>query len=112
VGNRRIKREKQTISAMMAIYCRDHHHTDESLCESCAQLLDYAQRRLDSCPFQEKKPACNHCIVHCYSNDMRIKVQDVMRYAGPRMVFRHPLLSLYHLLDKMREVPELSKSRK
>ncbi|WP_316368929.1 nitrous oxide-stimulated promoter family protein [Candidatus Thiodiazotropha sp. CDECU1] len=107
----RIEREKLTVSAMMRIFCRDHHHTDGILCEDCDKLLDYARRRLDSCPFQEKKPACNHCTVHCYSKDMRVRVQDVMRYAGPRMVFRHPLLSLYHLFDKMREVPELSKRK-
>ncbi|MEW8691145.1 MAG: nitrous oxide-stimulated promoter family protein [Candidatus Thiodiazotropha endolucinida] len=112
MGKHRIKREKQTISAMMAIYCRDHHRTENALCETCDQLLDYAHRRLDTCPFQEKKPACNHCTVHCYSKDMRLRVQDVMRYAGPKMLFRHPILSLYHLLDKTREVPELSKPGK
>ena len=31
-----------------------------------------------------------------------------MRYAGPRMLWRHPLLSLYHLLDKRREAPDLA----
>jgi uncharacterized protein YbbK (DUF523 family) len=108
----RIEREKLTISAMMRIYCNDHHHAGDALCEACDQLLDYARRRLDSCPFQEKKPACNHCKVHCYSKDMRKRVQAVMRYAGPRMVFRHPLLSLYHLFDKLRQVPELSKPKK
>ncbi|MEW8561471.1 MAG: nitrous oxide-stimulated promoter family protein [Candidatus Thiodiazotropha sp.] len=112
MSKHRIKREKQTISAMMVIYCRDHHHPDGTLCEVCEQLLDYAQRRLDTCPFQEKKPACNHCTVHCYSKDMRQKVQGVMRYAGPKMLFRHPLLSLYHLLDKLRKVPELPSARR
>lgn len=111
LNKHRIEREKLTVSAMMRIYCRDHHHTHGILCEDCDKLLDYARRRLDSCPFQDKKPACNHCEVHCYSKDMRVRVQDVMRYAGPRMVFRHPLLSLYHLFDKMREVPELSKRK-
>jgi hypothetical protein len=27
-----------------------------------------------------------------------------MRYAGPRMTFRHPWFSLLHLLDKLRRV--------
>ncbi len=30
-----------------------------------------------------------------------------MRYSGPRMLFRHPLLSLYHLIDKFRKSPKL-----
>jgi hypothetical protein len=28
-----------------------------------------------------------------------------MRYAGPRMLFRHPVLTLFHLVDKLRKEP-------
>jgi hypothetical protein len=110
--SQRIKREQKTIRAMMVIYCRDKHDTNGSLCDSCEKLLDYAERRLDSCPFGEQKPACNHCSVHCYSTTMRAQVQEVMRYAGPRMLLRHPMLSLYHLLDKFRKLPQLPKAKK
>jgi hypothetical protein len=92
---------------MMRIYCRDHHGPREGLCDACAALLDYAHRRLDACPFHEEKPACNHCRAHCYSAAMRERVKEVMRYAGPRMLPRHPVLSLYHLLDKLRPVPTI-----
>ncbi len=92
---------------MTRIYCRDHHGNSRALCGECAALLDYAERRLDGCPFQEEKPACNLCQVHCYSTKMRERVKDVMRYAGPRMLLRHPVLSLYHLLDKRRPPPSL-----
>jgi hypothetical protein len=98
----RIRREKRTIAAMLRIYCADHHGNRQT-CGECAQLLTYAERRLDTCPFQESKPACNHCEVHCYSESMRQRVKAVMRYAGPRMLFQHPILSLYHLLDKRRK---------
>ncbi len=77
------------------------------MCTECRSLLDYAHGRLDTCPFHESKPACNHCEVHCYSRGMRERVKKVMRYAGPRMMFRHPVLSLYHLADKLRKVPSL-----
>jgi hypothetical protein len=30
----------------------------------------------------------------------------VMRYAGPRMLRRHPLLAIRHLLDERRPAPE------
>ena len=103
----RFAREKQTIRAMTRIYCRDHHSGTAAPCGECAALLDYAERRLSSCPFQEEKPACNHCQVHCYSTKMREQVKRVMRYAGPRMLLRHPLLSLHHLLDKRRPLPTL-----
>jgi hypothetical protein len=105
----RIRREKLTIRAMMRLYCRDFHGNRDMLCGECSTLLGYAYRRLDLCPFQEKKPTCKHCTVHCYSRSMRERVTEVMRYAGPRMLLRHPLLTLGHLLDKLRKAPELPK---
>jgi predicted amidophosphoribosyltransferase len=107
-SGRRINREQKTISAMMRIYCRDHHPGTDRLCADCTALLDYAHRRLDTCPFQEDKPACNLCEVHCYSAVMRERVRTVMRYAGPRMLWPHPILSLYHLLDRRRHAPTLA----
>ena len=106
--DRRIAREKETVESMMRVYCADHHGGTASLCDACRELLDYAHNRLDTCPFQDAKPACNHCQVHCYSRLMRDRVKAVMRYAGPRMLFRHPLLSFYHLLDKRRKAPSIS----
>jgi len=104
----RLAREEATLAAMMAIFCRDHHGRQPFLCSDCTALLDYARRRLAACPFGEDKPACNHCQVHCYSALQRERVKAVMRYAGPRMLWRHPLLSLHHLLDKRREAPGLA----
>jgi hypothetical protein len=36
---------------------------------------------------------------------MRERIRTVMRYAGPRMALRHPLLALAHLLDSLRKPP-------
>ena len=107
----RIAREQETIAAMLRIYCRDRHGGTEALCPVCATLLAYARRRLESCPFGEDKPACNHCTVHCYSRSRRHQIREVMRQAGPRMLLRHPLLSLYHLLDTRRKAPILKRRR-
>ena len=108
----RIAREKKTIEAMVQLYCSDHHPGTGRLCTDCEKLLAYAKRRLDSCPFQQAKPACNHCLVHCYAPKMRDSVKQVMRYSGPRMLLRHPMLSLLHLLDKFRKVPTLQEVRR
>lgn len=109
----RIRQEKRTIDAMLAIYCRDLHGGPDGswvgLCPECLNLQDYARRRLDTCPFQEEKPVCNRCEVHCYSQAMREQVREVMRYAGPRMPRRHPWLALLHVLDKLRAVPHLAR---
>ena len=57
---------------------------------------------LDRCPFGEEKTTCARCPVHCYKPAMRERVRAVMRYAGPRMLLRHPILALQHQLDGVR----------
>ena len=101
----RMKREKKTIEAMIHLYCRGQHGTEGELCFECGRLLDYAQVRLDRCPFQENKTTCTKCPVHCYRPVMRERVKAVMRYAGPRMLLRHPFLALLHLIDGLRKEP-------
>jgi hypothetical protein len=105
----RLARELATLSVMIEINCRELHGKDEGLCEDCAALLAYATRRLDRCVFGDDKPTCANCTVHCYSAAMRDEVRSVMRYAGPRMVWRHPVLAIRHLLDGRRPAPSLPK---
>lgn len=92
-----IAREKKTVQAMVRIYCADHHGAGGGLCESCSGLLDYSHQRLDRCPYGDEKPTCKECPVHCYKPDRRAEMRDVMRYAGPRMLWRHPWLAVVHL---------------
>ena len=107
----RLARELATLSAMVGIYCRGHHLAQrtppEGLCAECRNLLAYATRRLDRCVFGDDKPTCAGCKVHCYNADMRERVRVVMRYAGPRMPWRHPLLALAHLVDGRGKAPDL-----
>jgi hypothetical protein len=100
----RLLRELATIEAMTCIYCADHHGCS-GLCEECRALIDYAAKRLAVCPFGADKPVCAKCQVHCYGPAMREKVREVMRYAGPRMMWRHPWLALVHVLDKRFAAP-------
>jgi hypothetical protein len=90
--------EVRTIRAMVRIYCRAHHDAERSLCPDCADLLKYAEERIAKCPFGIQKPVCSHCTVHCYKPRLRERVREVMRYAGPRMPLRHPLLAIRHLI--------------
>lgn len=91
---------------MIAMYCRDHHGNVEELCAECAALCDYAMERLDQCVYGLGKPACKHCPVHCYRKSMREDMRAVMRYAGPRMIWEHPLMAFRHFIDSRRKVPE------
>jgi hypothetical protein len=103
----RLARELRTIRAMVRIHCRDLHAEDEGLCDECEALVAYATRRLDRCVFGDDKPTCANCKVHCYNRAMRERVRAIMRYAGPRMLARHPLLALRHMIDGRRPAPDL-----
>lgn len=101
----RMQREHKTVAAMIALYCRDLHRPGQGLCAECRQLADYARLRLTKCPFQENKTTCGNCPIHCYKPVMREKIREVMRYAGPRMIWHHPWLALGHMLDGRRKKP-------
>lgn len=112
----RLRREKKTVRAMIRIFCRDSHSADDRagqpLCPACQELLDYASCRIDRCPFGEQKPTCANCPIHCYKPEMRQRIRDVMRHAGPRMLTRHPVLAIMHLLvDGRRKPPQRLKNR-
>jgi len=94
--------ERRTVEVMIRIYCRAHHARRGGLCSKCGELRDYAFARIGKCPFGAAKPVCNRCTVHCYSPDMRRRIQAVMRYAGPRMLRSHPVLAVRHLLRSKR----------
>jgi len=98
----RIEREKRTVAAMVRIHCRGRHGTRSGLCPECAELLVYARARLDGCRFGEAKSTCGSCAIHCYRPDMRDRIREVMRYAGPRMMLRHPVMAVRHLIDGRR----------
>ncbi len=98
----RIAREKKTVGLMIALWCRAKHDTRGKLCEECEALRRYAFQRLDRCPFGPKKTTCAQCPIHCYKPDMREKIRQVMRFAGPRMLWHHPVLALWHLWDEWR----------
>lgn len=100
--------EMKTVTAMVEIYCRAHHHADgslcqHSLCQQCNDLVDYARMRLDRCPYGESKPTCNKCPIHCYKQEQKEQMRLVMRYSGPRMLLSHPLLAIRHLYKETKK---------
>ena len=97
------QREKEMVGAMIALYCRKKHGTRKGLCPECEALLEYACRRSDCCPFMETKTFCSNCKVHCYRPEMRQKIREVMRFAGHRMLFVHPVAAVRHLIESRRE---------
>ena len=99
-------REKETVSLMIRLYCRKKHG-GKTLCTDCAALDAYARQRSDKCPFMETKTFCSNCKVHCYKNDMREKIREVMRFSGPRMIFHHPIMAIRHVIESKQEKKQM-----
>lgn len=95
-----IEREKTTVARMVALYCRKKEGGETGLCRDCEELLVYARKRLDHCPYGNAKPSCKKCTIHCYKPNMREHMRAVMRFAGPRMLFYHPADAIKYLLGK------------
>ncbi|MFA5182528.1 MAG: nitrous oxide-stimulated promoter family protein [Syntrophales bacterium] len=93
-----MEKEARTAELMIDIFCHGQHGKREDLCPECRGLLEYVRRRLERCPLRDSKPRCSKCPVHCYKHDMRGKIMAVMKYAGPRMLYRHPILTGRHYL--------------
>lgn len=102
-----LNEEHHTIVAMLTIYCKAHHVYDSKLCIKCEELSDYSYARLQNCPFKGQKPTCGNCTIHCYKNNMRTEIKKVMRYSGPRMMLRHPIIAIKHLIHSRRKAPIL-----
>ncbi|MCR4735041.1 MAG: nitrous oxide-stimulated promoter family protein [Treponema sp.] len=96
------KKEEYVVREMIRLYCRKNHRElydrkSKVMCSECSQLADYAVSRSEHCPRMEEKTFCSNCKSHCYSPDMRDKIRKVMRFSGPRIIFYHPILALWHL---------------
>jgi len=95
------KKEKNIVELMIKVYCCRKHDDPGILCSDCQELMGYSFERIDKCPFMEKKKFCSTCETHCYSSEMRDKIRLVMRYSGPRILFRHPIMATRHLLTTL-----------
>ena len=100
-------REKLVVSQMIAINCAGHHpkpmctetaHCGEAVCPACAELDRFAVMRTQRCRKMATKTSCKKCEHHCYSPRMQEQIREVMRYAGPRMLYRHPVSAIRHML--------------
>ena len=101
------EREKKVVTEMIKLYCHGNHHTKKEVCQECQELIDYACLRSDKCPFMENKTFCSNCKVHCYKPDKREQIRKVMRYSGPRIIFKHPVMATRHLIESKKEKKKL-----
>ncbi|MFT4452031.1 nitrous oxide-stimulated promoter family protein [Parvimonas sp. G1425] len=91
-------REKKVITEMVKLYCKKNHKNDK-LCDECRDVLNYSLNRIDNCKYMDTKTFCSNCKKPCYSPKMKEKIKQIMKFSGPRMLFHHPLLVIYHIIS-------------
>lgn len=97
----RIEMEKLTVKLIIEMYCKYHHTPKNMVCDECEKLKEYAMNRLEKCMYVRNKPACRNCKTHCYAPSMRNQIIKTMRFAGPRMLYTHPVYTFYYIMRKM-----------
>jgi hypothetical protein len=92
------RRPLMSAAAALGVYARK----TPVVCDECAELLRYAEKRRAFCP-KDPKPFCSNCDTHCYTGEMAERMRVVMRYAGPRSLLHgHALDGIKHALEVRR----------
>ena len=117
-----IAKDLGVLGKFVAVYCRHHHDAPREpfamkgmnlaatslgkrkVCGECAKLLAHAVTKRAICPF-EPKPACRLCADHCYSNEYRAKIREVMKFSGRHLILRGHLHLLFHFLKRPPKTP-------
>jgi hypothetical protein len=93
-----VRRPLASDGAVLGVYGRK----PPAICDACAELLRYAEKRRAYCP-KDPKPFCSYCDTHCYTAEMRERMREVMRYAGPRSLLHgHAIDGVRHLIEGRR----------
>ncbi|MDO5118314.1 MAG: nitrous oxide-stimulated promoter family protein [Eggerthellaceae bacterium] len=101
--NARIDKDRKTLEAIGRIYCSGNHAQPEKdsagLCPRCRETVEATLQRTVVCPYGHEGN-CQDCSIHCQRGEAQERIRQMMRYAAPRMTFRHPLMTLEYLRKK------------
>ena len=94
----------EVLREFLKIYCESKHRDREkttkdniTLCDECHDTLIYSAMRRKYCP-QDPKPTCKKCEIHCYKPKYRIKIKEIMRYSGKKLIKQGRLDLIFHYL--------------
>jgi hypothetical protein len=110
-----VKKDLRMLATFVSMYCRGNGHAGREpltlknidtielstrmlfLCPGCSKLLHHGLIKRSHCP-QNPKPNCSDCPSPCYDKSYRMKIREVMRYSGWRLLVRGRVDFLFHLL--------------
>lgn len=103
------KKDLRLIGKFVEVYCAGRHGTVErsplmlpaglgqrNLCRECALFMEYAITKRMKCPLEAEKPGCKHCRIHCYNEQQRKKVREIMSYSGRKLMLQGRLDYIWH----------------
>ncbi len=69
---------------------------------------------------EEKKLIPKMVFIYCKGHkhergdkpDMKVKIKDVMKYSGPKLLFSHPIFSISHVVQMIKYKKSLKKTQK
>ena len=100
-----LEKDRATVEAIGRIYCKRYHREASKdvsgLCESCRRAVDLTVDRAQACPNNHEEN-CEDCAIKCQRGDDQKRIKEIMRYSAPRMLVRHPLMTIEYLRKKLR----------
>lgn len=97
-------KDRLTLEAIGGIYCRGNHASapkDEAgMCPECRAAIERTLERAVACP-RGHEGNCQDCDIRCQRGEAQQRIREIMRYAAPRMAFRHPLMTFDYLKKKL-----------
>lgn len=102
-SSRKSVEDRLTMEAIGKIYCRGHHKDRQRdsvlLCPECRSVIEETLKRTEACP-NGHVGNCQDCDIKCQRGEAQENIRHIMRYAAPRMVFRHPVMTVKYLRKK------------
>lgn len=100
-----VEKDRRTLEAIGQIYCSGNHarvlKDEGGMCVECREAIEQTLDRTRSCPHGHELN-CEDCSTHCQRGDAQARIKAIMRYAAPRMAFRHPIMAVGYLRKKMK----------
>ena len=98
-----MKRKKIEVKILQKMITLYYNANKDSLSISeCLAFKEYTIKKIMRCPLGDEKTSCAKCRIQCYNEPERSMIQKVMRYSGPRILFRSPVLTLVYLFNRKR----------
>ncbi len=99
------EKDRRTLQAIGRIYCQGNHAERgkdvAGMCSECGAAIEQTLARAEACPHGHEGN-CQDCATPCQRGEAQERIKAIMRYAAPRMLVRHPLMTLEYLRKKVR----------